>query len=119
MTAFSTQPVVRNTWVSVLPTKMDFSTPAKSSSTGTTRLYFQAYPTAGSWTVVGFSLNFKNNSLGYIYSAWIPWVIAQYDYMYDYGQIQTYTFKITITGYFQNPLTGQTLSFESSYYKQP
>ena len=119
MTAMSTQPAVRNTWVSVVPTKMDFSTPVKSSATGTTRLYFQAYPTAGSWTVVGFNLNFKNNTLGFIYYAYIPWVIGQYDYVYDYGQIQTYTFKITITGIFQNPITGQIVQYESTYYKQP
>ena len=120
VTAIATQPiVVRNTWVSVAPTKMDFSTPVKTSASGTTKLYFQAYPWAGSWNVVGFNLNFKNNSLGFIYYAFIPWVIGQFDYVYDYGGIVTYTYKITITGIFQNPMTGEVRQFESAYYKQP
>ena len=102
----------------IRPTKVDFNV-TKATFNGQTRLTFTITPSVTTWTIVDYTIKFKNNSLSTLSTAVLPCVLDQTEYTYDYGIIHTYAFKITLVAQYRSKLTGEILNFESIYYKQP
>ena len=104
----------------VRPSKVDFSVVKNLYYGGwETRLTFQIYPSPGTWTTLQYIIKFNNNSMVLQFQIVVPYVYGQYEYIYDYGYVQSYAFKITVTGQYQSTITGEVVTKTSTYYLQP
>jgi hypothetical protein len=85
----------------------------------TTRLVFQIYPPGTTWKIKQYTIKYHNNSMVLQFTTVFPYVNGQYEYIYDYGYIQSYTFKLTVVAQYQSLITGEIVNITSTYYKQP
>ncbi len=104
----------------VRPTNVDFYVAKTLYYNGwTTRLDFDIYPSGTNWTVLQYIIKFHNNSMAFQYQFVTPYINGQFRYIYEYGFIQSYKFKITVTAQYLNAYTGEVITKTAPYTYQP
>jgi hypothetical protein len=104
----------------VRPTNVDFYVAKTLYYNGwTTRLDFDIYPSGTTWKILQYTIKFYNNSMVLQFTTVFPYVSGQFRYIYEYGYIQSYKFKITVTAQYQSLITGEVITYTSPYNYQP